>query len=336
MRYRPIAGTDISVSEVGFGVWTVSSGWWGEFTDEQAVSLLRQARDLGITLFDTADTYGNGRGESILKQAFTPAERADLVYSSKFGYDWKNNDGERRSGHREAPHRFDVPFLENALHEALERMGTDHLDVWQMHNVRQSHLELDEVWTFLDKVKQAGKVRSVGVALGPAIGWKDEGIYAFRNRPVDVVHMIYNALEIDPGRALIAAAKETNHSLFVRVPHSSGMLEGRYSSETTFAENDHRNHRPPAWLPNGLKKIQQLDFLTEGTGRTLAQAALRYVLYDDAIAAAMPNIYNAEQLVEFAGASDVADLNADDVRRIEELFDVNYGLPREVEQAIAR
>ena len=135
--------------------------------DDEALllHLLRQARDLGITLFDTADTYGNGRGESILKQAFTPAERADLVYSSKFGYDWKNNE-ERRPGHREAPHRFDVPFLQSALDEALDRMGTDHLDVWQMHNVRQSHLEMDDVWTFLDKAKQAGKVRSIGVALG--------------------------------------------------------------------------------------------------------------------------------------------------------------------------
>lgn len=336
MRYRQIAGTDISVSEVGFGVWTVSSGWWGEYSDEQAVSLLRQARDHGITLFDTADTYGNGRGESILKAAFSPAEQAELVISSKFGYDWKANIEDRRPGHREAPHRLDVPFLENALHESLERIGTDHLDVWQLHNVRLHHLEMDEVWTFLDKAKQAGKVRSLGVALGPAIGWREEGVYSFTNRPVDVVHMIYNALELDPGRALIKAANETNHSLFVRVPHSSGMLEGRYDEGTTFAENDHRRHRPPAWLPNGLKKIDQLDFLTEGTGRTLAQAALRYVLHDKAVVAAMPNIYNAEQIVEFTGASDVADLTADDARRIEELYDTNYGLPRELEQAVAQ
>jgi aryl-alcohol dehydrogenase-like predicted oxidoreductase len=229
-----------------------------------------------------------------------------------------------------------VPFLEQALHESLERIGTDYLDLWQLHNVRMEHLERDEVWTFLDRVKREGKVRSIGVALGPAIGWLEEGAYSLRSRPVDIVHMIYNALELDPGRELIRIANETRHSLLVRVPHSSGMLEGQYDEDTTFAENDHRRHRPSAWLTNGLKKIEQLDFLTADTGRTLGQAALRYVLHDDAVASALPNIYNARQIEEFTGASDVADLSADDMRRIEELYETNYGLPREVEQAVAQ
>lgn len=336
MRYRQIRGTDVSVSEVGFGVWTVASGWWGQYTDEQAISMLRAARERGITFFDTADTYGNGRGETILAQAFTPAERAELTYASKFGYDWKNSGKDREAGHQEAPHRFDIPFLENALVESLERLNTDHLDLWQLHNVRMEHLHLDEVWTFLDRVKREGKVRSIGVALGPAIGWLDEGLYSFRDRPVDIVHMIYNALELNPGRELIKAANETNHSILVRVPHSSGMLEGQYDENTTFAENDHRRHRPEAWLRNGVQKIRQLEFLTDGTGRTLGQAALKYVLHDDSVVSALPNIYNMQQLDEFTAASDVAELNDDDMQRIEALFEANYGLPREVEQAVAR
>jgi aryl-alcohol dehydrogenase-like predicted oxidoreductase len=171
MRYRPIAGTDITVSEIGFGVWTVASGWWGEYTDEQAVTLLRQAFDRGITFFDTADTYGNGRGETLLAQAFPDADRDDIVIASKFGYDWQSTIGQRREGHQEAPHRLDLPFLEQALDGSLRRLGTDHIDLWQLHNVRMEHLQRDEVWTFLDRARQAGKVRTVGVALGPAIGW---------------------------------------------------------------------------------------------------------------------------------------------------------------------
>ena len=159
MRYRTIAGTDVKVSEVGFGVWTVASGWWGQYSDEEATSLLRQAYDRGITFFDTADTYGNGRGESIMGLAFPGADREKITIGTKFGYDWKAAMGQRREGHREAPHRLDVPFLEQALHESLERLGTDYIDVWQLHNVREEHLRMDEVWTFIDKVRASGKVR---------------------------------------------------------------------------------------------------------------------------------------------------------------------------------
>ncbi len=148
------------------------------------------------------------------------------------------------------------PSWKQALEGSLRRLGTDYIDHWQLHNARMEHLQRDEVWTFLDRVQREGKVRSIGVALGPAIGWREEGEYALAERPVDAVQMIYNALELDPGRALIAAAHRAGRSLIVRVPHSSGMLEGRYTADTEFPENDHRRHRPRAWLTNGLEKIR--------------------------------------------------------------------------------
>ena len=229
MRYRAIASTDIEVSEVGFGVWTVSAGWWGNFSDTEAVTLLRQAFDRGVNFFDTADTYGNGRGETILAQAFPGADRDEIVVATKFGYDWESQIGQRREGHQEAPHCFEPAFMERALEGSLRRLGTDRIDCYQIHNARMEHLLNDDVWTFLDKAREAGKVRTVGIALGPAIGWLEEGLYAIRELPVEIVHTIYNALELDPGRALIEAAREHQKSLFVRVPHSSGMLEGAYT-----------------------------------------------------------------------------------------------------------
>lgn len=333
MRYRTIAGANIEVSEVGFGVWTVSAGWWGDFSDEDAVTLLRQGFDRGINFFDTADTYGNGRGETILAQAFPGADRDDIVIATKFGYDWESRIGKRREGHQEAPHRFEPDFLERALDGSLRRLDTDRIDCYQLHNARMEHLLNDDVWTFLDKARQAGKVRTVGVALGPAIGWLDEGLYAIRELPVEVVHTIYNALELDPGRMLIEAADAYGKSLLVRVPHSSGMLEGNYTIDTVFDENDHRRHRPRSWLVNGLKKIEQLDFLTEATRGTLGQAALRYVLKDDVIAGAFPNIYELAQIEEFVDASECADMGPDVAARVEALYDDNYGLPREQEAA---
>jgi aryl-alcohol dehydrogenase-like predicted oxidoreductase len=334
MRYRTIAGSDVEVSEVGFGVWTVAAGWWGAFSDAEAITLIRQAFDRGVTFFDTADTYGNGRGETILAQAFPGADRDEITIGTKFGYDWQSQIGNRREGHQEAPHCFEPAFLKQALDGSLRRLDTDRIDCYQVHNARMEHLRNDDVWTFLDKARAAGKVRTVGVALGPAIGWLEEGLYALRELPAEVVHMIYNALELDPGRELIQAARAHNRSLLVRVPHSSGMLEGAYTADTVFEENDHRRHRPASWLTNGLQKIEQLDFLTATTGGSLGQAALRYILKDDEIVSTLPNIYGREQIEEFVGASECADVTTEDAARVEALFESNYGLPREQEAAV--
>ena len=107
MRYRLFPGTDIKVSEVGFGTWTLSTGWWGEKTDDEAVKMLRIARDkYGVTFFDTADTYGNGRGERQLAQAFR-GKRADVVYSTKIGYDIYDPTAQSgRRGKSESPKRL--------------------------------------------------------------------------------------------------------------------------------------------------------------------------------------------------------------------------------------
>ena len=333
MRYRRIAGTDIDVSEIGFGVWTVAAGWWGDFSDDEAAALMREALDLGITFFDTAETYGNGRGETVLAHAFPGAERDKIVIGTKFGYDWQHRAADEQAGHQEAEHNWDPAFLETALRGSLERLSTDRIDHWQLHNPRMDALQRDDLWTFLEKVQRDGHVRSIGVALGPAIGWQEEGEYAMAHRPAHTVQMIYNALELDPGRALLRAAKQSGTSLLVRVPHSSGMLEGQYTADTVFAENDHRRHRPRAWLLNGLKKIDQLGFLTDD-GATLGQKALRYVLREPAIVSALPNIYNREQLLEFAAAADVADIDDAQDATITSLFESNYGLPVEQEAGL--
>ncbi len=325
MRYRRIAKTEVEVSEVGFGVWTVSAGWWGDYSDDDAVALLRRALDRGVTFFDTADAYGRGRGETVLAQAFPGAERDRITIGAKFGYDWQSRDP-KTSGQLESPHRFDIPFLEASLDASLKRLGTDRIDVFAMHNPRMAHLQNDEVWTWVERLQREGKIRSAGVALGPAIGWEDEGHYAMRNLPIQSVQMIYNALELDPGRALIRTAEETGVSLLVRVPHSSGMLEGRYTEDTVFPEHDHRRHRPRSWLLEGVHKVEQLRFLERENGCTLGQAALQFVLHSPTIVSALPNIYDADQVDEFAAAADQLPITDAQAAEIERLFETNYGL----------
>ncbi len=327
MRYRPIGDSGVTVSEVGFGVWTMAAGWWGEYTDDEAAALMRAAFDRGVTFFDTADTYGHGRGETILQHAFPGAERDRIVIGAKFGYDWASRDP-NDAGHREAPHRTDLAFLEGALDASLKRLGTDRIDFYQLHNPRMEMMLHDDIWTFVERARAAGKVRTVGVALGPAIGWEEEGRYAMEHLPIDGIQMIYNALELDPGRPLIEVAERKKMSIVVRVPHSSGMLEGHYTKDTVFAENDHRRHRPANWLPEGLEKIKQLEFLTDENQCTLGQAALRFALHSPQIVSVLPNIYNLDQIEEFTAASDARDVTDAQARRVNELYDANFGLPR--------
>jgi len=323
MKYRNLGGTDISVSEVGFGVWTVSTGWWGEVVDDRSVRLLRQAHERGINYFDTADTYGSGKGETLLADAFGHM-RDRVVISTKIGYDFYNHTARR--GQQERPQNWSEDFLRFALEQSLKRLDTDYIDFLQLHNTKMDAAESDELFALMEAFKDEGKIRAYGAALGPKIGWRDEGVKMMRGRDLAGIQMIYNLLEQDPGRDLIEAARDTNTSLVVRVPHSSGMLEGKYDENTTFGENDHRRHRPKEWLTTGLRKVESLAFLTESGERTLGQAALKFVLASPEVVSTLPNIYGEEQIEEFAATSETPDLTEEELRRVAELYENNFGI----------
>ena len=328
MKYRTFRGTDLVVSEVGFGLWTLSTGWWGNYSDDEAVALMHTALDHGITLFDAADTYGNGRSEELIAKAFAN-RREEIVIATKIGYDFVNH-GDGRRGQREIPQDFSPEALRRATEAALVRLQTSYIDLLQLHNIRMDQVDDDAVWETLEDLRAEGKIRHYGVALGPAIGWLGEGVRAIRVRRPTVVQHIFNLLEQHPGRTIHAAADENNADtmFLIRVPHSSGMLEGKYTAETVFPPNDHRNHRPRSWLLNGVKKVDQLRFL-EQHGRTLGQAALLWLLADPRTASTLPNIYNEEQIREFAAAPDQPPLMPDELSRIQSLVASHFGLEPE-------
>ncbi len=326
MKYRTYPKTAITVSEIGFGLWTTSTGWWGEMTDEAAVTLIQTAYDrYGVTLFDAADTYANGRSEEQLGNAFA-GRRDKVVYSTKFGYDFYNFSGDRK-GQQEIPADFSPAFVRFALEESLRRLQTDYIDIYSIHNAHLAQVHSDELFGLLAEFKAEGKILSYGVALGPAIGWLYEGIDAARKRNVTNIQMIWNMLEQFPGNEMLRAANEAgaDTGYQIRVPHSSGMLEGKYTLETVFPPTDHRSHRPRQWLLNGIKKIETLRFL-ETNGRTLGQAAMQWLLAEPRAMTILPNIYDGEQLAEFAAAPDTASLTADELSRISELATGNFGI----------
>lgn len=329
MKYRRFQKSGAIASEIGFGLWTISTGWWGEVNDEAAVQLLQKAFDLGIIFFDTADTYGNGRGETLLAKAFHK-RRSHVTISTKFGYDFYHYAGERK-GQREIPQDFSPTYVRFACEESLKRLGTDHIDFYQVHNSKMDAVMNDELFETLENLKADGKILSYGAALGPAIGWREEGIKLMQQRKIDGLHTIYNMLEQEPGRDFFPIAEEHQVGILVRVPHSSGMLEGVYTPETKFDENDHRSHRPRSWLIEGLQKVERLQFLTEGRGRTIAQAALQFVLAQPSVVTVLPNIYDEKQLKEFAASVSTPALTQQELKLIDELYRSNfYVVPEDV------
>jgi aryl-alcohol dehydrogenase-like predicted oxidoreductase len=331
MRYRTFPGADVTVSEVGFGTWTLSTGWWGEKSDEEAVAMLRRSLDEhGVTFFDAADTYGNGRAERQLATAFA-GRRGEVVIGTKVGYDIYDEAARAaRRGQNELPMRTDPAYIRFAVDRCLERLETDYVDVLQVHNVKMEQVREPELWDTLRALKKEGKIRAWGAAFGPAIGWLYEAVELMeREHDIDTIQMIWNILEQHPGTAMIEAAREhaSNCCFNIRVTHASGMLEGKYTEETVFGPNDHRRHRPRSWLLNGLKKISTLDFLT--IQMTLGQAALKWLLAEPLVATTLPNIYDDEQLNEFASASDKSELSREDLHRIAELASRNFGVVEE-------
>ena len=329
MKYRSFPGGP-EISEVGLGTWTLATGWWGEKTDDEAVAMLRAAHDLGVNFFDAADSYGNGRSERQLASAFR-GKRDQVVYGTKIGYDIYDPAAQAaRRGQSELPQKFDAAYMRFAVERCLERLETDYIDVLQLHNVKMEHVRDGEIWETLRELKREGKIRVWGAAFGPAIGWLYETVELFEREPdVGTVQMIWNVLEQHPGTAMIEAARKHAPAcrFNVRVTHASGMLEGKYTEDTVFPDNDHRRHRPRSWLVNGVKKVRTLDFLT--TRMTLGQAALKWLLAEPMVVTTLPNIYDMEQLKEFAAASDIGDLHEGDMRRIAELAARNFGVEEE-------
>jgi len=328
MKYRTFPGTNVTVSEIGFGTWTVSTGWWGEKTDAEAVAMMRRALDEhGMTFFDAADAYGNGRAERQIAEAFR-GRRSEVVIGTKVGYDIYDEAAvASRRGQQELPMRTDPQFLRYAVDRCLERLETDYIDVLQIHNAKMEQVRDPELWGTLRDLKREGKIRAWGAAFGPAIGWLYETVELLEREPdINTIQMIWNVIEQHPGSAMIEAARRhaPDCCFNVRVTHASGMLEGKYTADTVFPESDHRRHRPRSWLVNGVQKVKTLDFLTRRM--TLGQAALKWLLAEPLVVTALPNVYDDEQVAEFAAASDLSDLTQEELARVQELDAENFGV----------
>ncbi|CAM3899284.1 aldo/keto reductase [Deinococcus frigens] len=339
MEYRELKGTNLTVSAVGFGVWTVGTTWWGVKDEGVGKRLLREAYDSGVTFFDNADTYASGRAEEMQREALGDV-REKIVIGTKFGYDIYNNPD--RPGQQERPHDWSPAYLRRALEGSLKRLGTDYIDFYQLHNPRVDAIQNDDLWAELDKLKGEGLIRAYGTALGPALNERqiEEGIATVRDRRAPT-QIIYNLLEQVLGEAILPVAGEAGVSIVARVPHASGLLEGYMTKDTEFEPGDHRNWRmttnakKKAWMEDGLKKVEDLQQFVGG--RTIGQLAIQFALHSKVMASILPNIYDEKGLKEYVAAFDARPLGNDEYDAIQTLYRDNFGLTHDLRgQEVAR
>lgn len=316
---RALGSSGVAVSEVGFGAWTLGLDWWGKVDAAQSRRLVDHAIECGITFFDTADTYGAGVGEERLGEALA-GRRDEVTVGTKFGYDITIPHDP--SSHSERPQRWDPDFIRERCEASLQRLRTDVIDLYELHNPRMGQIADDAIFEACERLREEGKIRSYGVALGPAIGWEAEGVRALRERNVDVVQTVFNVLEQEPGNRFLDEAG--GKSIIARVPHASDALMGTYTVDTVFPATDHRSFRKREWLLRALRKVDALEFLLDG--RTIAQVAIGWLLANPGVSTVLPTATTEEQITEFAGAT-AKPLTREEFERVQQLYETDFGLP---------
>lgn len=326
MQYRTIPGTDLRVSVLGFGNFTFGTNWWGDFTDDAGVALQNKAFDLGVNFFDTAPTYGNGRAEQLLARTIQYAGRDKLVISTKFGYDIYGDPGDDKS-HREKKQNFSHSFLMYDLEQSLQRLGVDCIDLYQAHNLKLPDMT-DELHRAMEDMTRQGKIRYWGVALGPAIGWREEGIDSFHKHDAAVVQTVFNMYEQDPGRELCKVCDMRGRGgVISRVPTNSGILDEEFTSPShVFPVNDHRKFRDRNWLIYGLKKNEIVRPIAQAYGYNLRQFAFQWLLSFPAMVSIEPNLLYEKDVTDFCAAADGPKLSPETLRRIHDLYEADFNL----------
>ncbi|SEH12927.1 Predicted oxidoreductase [Natronorubrum sediminis] len=325
MHSQELGDSGVEVSEVGFGAWVVGTDWWGDRSEEDALEMVEYAIDQGVTYVDTGDVYGHGRSEELLGRIL-PDVREDVTIATKVGYDFYNNP---QAGHGELPKEMDAEYLRDAVEQSLERLEIDTIDVLQLHNANVDEITPD-VLELLDELKEEGKIRARGLALGPSIGWLAEGDLAIEEE-FDSLQLVWNVLEQEVGNHFLETIDRTGSStsLIPRVPHSSGILNEQVRPDTELGEGDHRGFRPDEWYETGWEKLENLRFLEQGGERTMGQASIAWLLSHDPVASVTPTFRTKADIDEWAAASEVPKLSDEEMARVEELYANDFDIDRD-------
>ncbi len=305
MKYRILGKTGLRVSEVGFGAWAIGGNAFGNSygptNDAISLKAVEKALDLGCNFFDTADAYGHGHSEELLGQALK--EHRDKVFiATKVGADFYH-DPPRMS--------FSPDYLAFALEKSCERLQTDYVDLYQLHNPPIQLLRNGKILEGFEKLVDSGKVRFYGISIHDP----EEGLLAMKHGKPATIQVVFNVLRQEAKNRLFDAARENQVGIIAREPLSNGFLAGKYSADSTFPQGDIRFKFPRNYFHGLVSAASQLRFL-ETKNRTLAQSSLRFVLDHRDVSTVIPGAKTPEQTSEDLQASEVALLTGEELLRI--------------------
>ena len=326
---RSLGRSGIEVSALGLGCWAIGGPWtfngapagWSEVDDAESVRALRRALEVGVTFFDTAANYGAGHSERLLGRAFAD-RRDEVVIATKFGY--AINDAARSVDHYDSNEAdSDVASrLRSDLDTSLKRLGTDHIDVYQLHVGGLALARALEARDVLDDMVAAGKIRTYGWSTDRA-----DVIRPFATSPgCGVVQHGLSVLD-DTNTELIALCEELGLASIIRSPLGMGLLTGKFTAETTFPSNDQR--RIAQWhagFKNGTPTQHWLDQLASigdvltSNGRTLAQGALAWIWARSPSAIPIPGFKTVAQVDENCGALEKGPLTPAELLEIDSIL----------------
>src|SRR4051812_11820965 len=316
MERRRFGNSKLEVSAISLGCWIFGVDWWGHYTDERAVELCRFAYDHGVTFFDNGDAYGNGRAETLLGKFIKESgiARDKIEIGGKCGYDFYSDPGEVGS-HKERKQDFSPKFMRFALEQSLKRMGVETIDLYMAHNIKLPQFR-DDLWAELEKVKDEGKIKTWGVSLGPAIGWREEGIKAMLEQGAKAVQTVMNLFEQDPGREFCEVARATQSGVLVRVHDNSSILKDVVKIDTTIGQSDHRKFRDQSWKIYGLKKLELVRHYASDHGMNVHQLACKWLLQQPGLTSITGTFLNEKEIAEACEATQKPDLSRDQLSEI--------------------
>ncbi|HEY8749406.1 MAG TPA: aldo/keto reductase [Tepidisphaeraceae bacterium] len=324
MERRKFGNTALEVSTISLGCWIFGVDWWGHYTDEAAIKMCQFAYDQGITFFDNGDAYGNGRAETVFAKFMKDRPRDKVEIGSKFGYDFYNDPGVP-GGHSERKQDFSPAFLRSSLEKSLQRLGTDYIDLYMAHNIKLPQFR-DDTFAELEKIKDEGKIKVWGVSLGPAIGWREEGVKAMTDHHAKAVQTVFNLFEQNPGREFCETAVATRAGVVARVHDNSSILKDIVKIDTTIGENDHRKFRDNAWKVYGLKKLELVRHYATDHGMNVHQLACKWILQQGGMTSITGTFLNEKEIKEAAESTDKPNLSLQELRQISDDYARDWDL----------
>jgi aryl-alcohol dehydrogenase-like predicted oxidoreductase len=307
MKQRGFGLSGVRVSEIGLGTWQLGSADWGAVNEQTALSTLQAAFDSGVNIFYTADVYGLGRSETIIGR-FLKDHPGEVFIATKLG----------RFPQPGWPENFSLESFRAHTEGSLRRLGVEALDLQQLHCLPTEMMKRGEVFDWLRLLRQEGKIKNFGASVESV----EEALLCLEQEGLCSLQIIFNIFRQKPIAELFEKAKSKGVALLVRLPLASGLLSGKFSRQTTFDENDHRNYNRDGQQFNVGETFAGLPFekavdLVEALkavvpeGMTMAQMALRWILDFDAVSTVIPGATSPSQAVANSTASDLTPLGAD-------------------------